>query len=1658
MKLKQFLAGVLTGVMVVASVPVSGLESVLTWAEETDSELPPPQTIEGAYHYHSIADGITATSDADFKNTDAVKLLTDSGNNVALSRYNTGGMPIGREINGKNNIYFKLPAAKNVSNLTWWTKNPIGRNYNNGANVEPGTLLRYKLWVTKETAADAGALQNMGKDKWIGGEVVEVELDKKEQDYSEEEKALKRLSHNVAIAEVLGKEAASGVTGIRLEVLNTAGEYRRESGTVKDHANEIVTGSGVEIFEQAAAAEETEGGAAAAGKIEGVTVAAEFATDDDSLEELVDDPSSNINNDQTLQGSGLPDNSMDAQMESTAGELQLEAGDGKLKANNNLYFKLPMTKNYQIGRLTYMAGTIYGSIAECNIYTSSDESVGYDSNKGPEYITDWEKVYSNVPGEQMGKTEYLDSDGDVAYLEGEDIEPWDAYVPNPAGWENAHVAVFDEVKNATFVRIEVIKTKNTESNPLSSLENKWISGKSVHIYEAVPAMNYGDVSRIDLNVAHPFMNTLLGRASVTNQTSAYMRGNSWVWKGEDGSVIQGEKTAYAQRQQYTIEISLTVPSGVQISDNLAVNMQLMNGDKPMGDALALPESEVLVERGVGNNPSMIKVTHTMPQVEDTRQAWQELKTYFENTAKAAYEQGNFWKPGEVLPDDKVVVDGTDSNHDLSLTPTALGAKYAARVYEDFKAHCITVENWTNMHSLPGFDANGNPVEGPSDGETAGPSGRHTIGEYVAAKEELERLFEGLPDAILYSRTAMEDNETLGVSVNRPEEGEVLGKAALTGKGSLESTNKDIVLQYRNGAEVREDGYIYGGGNGIAYADQSNSKNDIFKISNQEFMVYFKLKMDEAPTEKQSIVGSLNGGWGVQFVPVGTSVDLLAFGQNTSGLWPETKITLPANWFQEGVEHEIVIVYNNEKKFDLYADGVKATEKRGHTGPLKVSDENRFAIGYNPNTPDGNTAMQDRPGEFFTGGFKDFTMFIKKDENTVMPNYSALADLTGTAFNEKLQEIMSAEGVAPVLKLNPRGAKYNVYATEWLGILDRAPYVEEAAKATDEVNKYMGYQVKITVEALHPHKLPENPTFVLTGDDGQVIDDVSVERDNDGVGAVLTYEFDPIETHPKDTLRAYVEGDLIEKFTEDGGAAVDRNVASDGATRLYTRASWEAYKNIYFSTGDHDRNKVRWLLEHRKRYGQDELAAYETVLAGLREAVGNLAVAAETCECVIGELSGVDAGTEIELSMGEESSATLNLKTHEQLVPSVTGSRGEDVGPNGTACIKHKDTAEAEMDRYEYTLPEEGENTANATIENNVLTVTKSGYVKVKLTAFYGDQSKEVLFTVHATGTPATDEQKNALQDLINETKNKYPDYESNEELKAAIEAAEEALAEGKEPTVADIENAKDAINNAVQKIEDEANKEELLNNLNQAITAAGAYLDKENEYTADSWKIFTDAYAAATASDRDETKLAQLTKALNDAIAGLKKKDDGSGNNNNPNPPNPPGPGGQTPGPGQTPGGTPAPSDNFKDGLVQTVGGMSYKVTKAASLEVTLIKGKDAKTVKIPATVNVGGKTCKVVAIGGNAFKNCNKKLANVVIGKNVKSMKKNAFNNCKKLGKITFSGTTLPKMKKAFNKTKAKPTIKVNKKLRRNTAAKKKTLNQLKKAGLKKITIKSIK
>ncbi len=62
---------------------------------------------------------------------------------------------------------------------------------------------------------------------------------------------------------------------------------------------------------------------------------------------------------------------------------------------------------------------------------------------------------------------------------------------------------------------------------------------------------------------------------------------------------------------------------------------------------------------------------------------------------------------------------------------------------------------------------------------------------------------------------------------------------------------------------------------------------------------------------------------------------------------------------------------------------------------------------------------------------------------------------------------------------------------------------------------------------------------------------------------------------------------------------------------------------------------------------------------------------------------------------------------------------------------------------------------------------------------------------------------------------------------------------------------------------------------------------------------------------------------------------------------------------------------------------------------------KNAASVKIPATITVGGKTFPVIKIADNAFKN-NKKLTKVTIGPNIKEIGKNAFANCAKLKTVS--------------------------------------------------------
>lgn len=133
---------------------------------------------------------------------------------------------------------------------------------------------------------------------------------------------------------------------------------------------------------------------------------------------------------------------------------------------------------------------------------------------------------------------------------------------------------------------------------------------------------------------------------------------------------------------------------------------------------------------------------------------------------------------------------------------------------------------------------------------------------------------------------------------------------------------------------------------------------------------------------------------------------------------------------------------------------------------------------------------------------------------------------------------------------------------------------------------------------------------------------------------------------------------------------------------------------------------------------------------------------------------------------------------------------------------------------------------------------------------------------------------------------------------------------------------------------------------------------------------------------------------------------------------------------------------------------IKYKVTGSAQVSVTGAAKKSIKTVTIPSSVKIQGKTYKVTAIGKKAFAGCKKltgvtiganvtkigvrafykctALKKVVIGKKVKSIGKQAFYGCKKLKSIVIKTAKLKNNKVgagAFKGTHARAVVKVPKK-----------------------------
>ena len=122
--------------------------------------------------------------------------------------------------------------------------------------------------------------------------------------------------------------------------------------------------------------------------------------------------------------------------------------------------------------------------------------------------------------------------------------------------------------------------------------------------------------------------------------------------------------------------------------------------------------------------------------------------------------------------------------------------------------------------------------------------------------------------------------------------------------------------------------------------------------------------------------------------------------------------------------------------------------------------------------------------------------------------------------------------------------------------------------------------------------------------------------------------------------------------------------------------------------------------------------------------------------------------------------------------------------------------------------------------------------------------------------------------------------------------------------------------------------------------------------------------------------------------------------------------------------------DEVVVGAKVSSGNLYYKVTsvdeKNRTVAVTGMKNKKKTVATIPATIKINDVTYKVTAIAVNAFK-ANKSLKKVTIGKNVKTIGKNAFLNCSNLKTINVKTNVLKKVNaKALKGINKKAVIKV--------------------------------
>lgn len=173
-------------------------------------------------------------------------------------------------------------------------------------------------------------------------------------------------------------------------------------------------------------------------------------------------------------------------------------------------------------------------------------------------------------------------------------------------------------------------------------------------------------------------------------------------------------------------------------------------------------------------------------------------------------------------------------------------------------------------------------------------------------------------------------------------------------------------------------------------------------------------------------------------------------------------------------------------------------------------------------------------------------------------------------------------------------------------------------------------------------------------------------------------------------------------------------------------------------------------------------------------------------------------------------------------------------------------------------------------------------------------------------------------------------------------------------------------------------------------------------YTAESKKKIDEARAAYNALTDAQKQLVSggVVKLLTDAEAKYRALADQSGNN------------------GKT-----------EIGKTCAKGNCVYRITGGSTAETAGLKADAEKTIKIPDTVELNGKTYRVTSVGDAAFSK--KKAVNAVIGRNVEKIGKSAFAGCTKLKKVTIKSAALKEIgSKAFNGCKSLKNITIKSKV----------------------------